>query len=154
MLSPSTAAGLIPSRAEIRASSAGSERCAANRIAVCRVSRAGLPPHQLESDSNRKRKVDNPLFHLCGTTPVWPTASANARRFPSLLVCRADAAPHNARWNLRRRRRQVVKIPGAIQSDAITLRLFVIWVAGSDLLLAIGFCRTWPNRSSSRRFYD
>ena len=44
--------------------------------------------------------------------------------------------------------------PGAIQSDAITLRLFVIWVAGSDLRRASCFCRTWPNRSSSRRFYD
>ena len=43
---------------------------------------------------------------------------------------------------------------GAIQSDAITLRLFVIGVAGSDLRRASGFCRTWPNRSSSRRFYD
>ena len=43
---------------------------------------------------------------------------------------------------------------GAIQSDAITLRLFVIGVAGSDLRRASCFCRTWPNRSSSRRFYD
>jgi hypothetical protein len=43
---------------------------------------------------------------------------------------------------------------GAIQSDAITLRLFVIWVAGSDLLRASCFWRTWPNRTSSRRFYD
>ena len=44
--------------------------------------------------------------------------------------------------------------PGAIQSDAITLRLFVIGVAGSDLRRASCFCRTWPNRPSSRRFYD
>jgi hypothetical protein len=43
---------------------------------------------------------------------------------------------------------------GAIQSDAITLRLFVIGVAGSDLRRASCFCRTWPNRPSSRRFYD
>jgi acyl-coenzyme A thioesterase PaaI-like protein len=45
-------------------------------------------------------------------------------------------------------------IGGAIQSDAITLRLFVIGVAGSDLRRASCFCRTWPNRPSSRRFYD
>ena len=45
-------------------------------------------------------------------------------------------------------------IEGAIQSDAVTLRLFVIGVVGSDLRRASCFCRTWPNRPSSRRFYD
>jgi len=37
---------------------------------------------------------------------------------------------------------------GAIQSDALTLRIFVIRLVGSDLR-ARRFCRTWPNR----RFY-
>ena len=39
---------------------------------------------------------------------------------------------------------------GAIQSDALTLRLFVIRLVGSDLR-AGRFCRTWPNRPPNRR---
>jgi len=42
--------------------------------------------------------------------------------------------------------------PGAIQSDALTLRIFVIRLVGSDLR-ARRFCRTWPNRPPNRRFY-
>lgn len=41
---------------------------------------------------------------------------------------------------------------GAIQSDALTLRIFVIRLVGSDLR-ASRFCRTWPNRPPNRRFY-
>src|ERR1700674_4472653 len=41
---------------------------------------------------------------------------------------------------------------GAIQSDALTLRIFVIRLVGSDLR-ARRFCRTWPNRPPNRRFY-
>ena len=40
---------------------------------------------------------------------------------------------------------------GAIQSDAITLRIFVIRLVGSGLR-ASWFCRTWPNRLPNRRF--
>ena len=42
--------------------------------------------------------------------------------------------------------------PGAIQSDALTLRIFVIRLVGSDLR-ASQFCRTWPNRPPNRHFY-
>jgi hypothetical protein len=41
---------------------------------------------------------------------------------------------------------------GAIQSDALTLRIFVIRLVGSDLR-ASRFCRTWPNMPPNRRFY-
>ena len=41
---------------------------------------------------------------------------------------------------------------GAIQSDALTLRICVIRLVGSDLR-ASRFCRTWPNRPPNRRFY-
>jgi hypothetical protein len=41
---------------------------------------------------------------------------------------------------------------GAIQSDALTLRIFVIRLVGSDLR-ASRFCRTWLNRPPNRRFY-
>ena len=39
-----------------------------------------------------------------------------------------------------------------LQSDALTLRIFVIRLVGSDLR-ARRFCRTWPNRQPNRRFY-
>jgi hypothetical protein len=41
---------------------------------------------------------------------------------------------------------------GAIQSDALTLRIFVIRLVGSDLR-ASRLRRTWPNRPPNRRFY-
>ena len=41
---------------------------------------------------------------------------------------------------------------GASQSDALTLRIFVIRLVDSDLR-AGRFCRTWPNRPPNRRFY-
>jgi hypothetical protein len=44
-----------------------------------------------------------------------------------------------------------VRMPGP-QSDALTLRIFVIRLVGSDLR-ARRFCRTWPNRPPNRRFY-
>ena len=44
------------------------------------------------------------------------------------------------------------EIWGAIQSDALTLRICVIRLVGSDLR-ASRFCRTWPNRPPNRRFY-
>jgi len=43
-------------------------------------------------------------------------------------------------------------LAGAIQSGALTLRIFVIRLVGSDLR-ARRFCRTWPNRPPNRRFY-
>ena len=50
-----------------------------------------------------------------------------------------DCSPQGAAW-------------GAIQSDALTLRIFVIRLVDSDLR-AGRFCRTWPNRPPNRRFY-
>jgi amino acid transporter len=46
----------------------------------------------------------------------------------------------------------ILAFGGAIQSDALTLRIFVIRLVGSDLRASL-FCRTWLNRPPNRRFY-
>src|ERR1035438_8694123 len=52
--------------------------------------------------------------------------------------------PTFRRTNVRRTGRVANGRRGAIQSDALTLRIFVIRLVGSDLR-ARRFCRTWPN---------
>ncbi len=55
-------------------------------------------------------------------------------------------------WVLAAGKLTLLSQKGAIQSDALTLRIFVIGLVGSDLR-ARRFCRTWPNRPPNRRFY-
>jgi hypothetical protein len=71
---------------------------------------------------------------------ILTKALAADSRVLALLTMRTDSFP------------QAQNDTGAIQSDALTLRIFVIRLVGSDLW-AGRFCRTWPNRPPNRRFY-
>jgi len=73
-------------------------------------------------------------------------AAVNAREQFAPAAAHLDAARRCAEGA------KVAPMVGAIQSDALTLRIFVIRLVGSDLR-ASRFCRTWPNRPPNRRFY-
>ncbi len=108
---------------------------------------ASLPAWMTEPTASRFEVGDQPHFPL----HILRAMRAEVDALVGFLLSESKTETADNGTQIRTSPTKPVR-RGAIQSDALTLRIFVIGLVGSDLR-ARRFCRTWPNRPPNRRFY-